>query len=98
MSLTEDNVRQALTTVNFPGLSRDIVSFGFLESISIEGGKITLRLNIPTGSPAHQERIAEDAHEAVAKLEGVTEVGIEIAAPQSKGAMPRQVSWCGVTR
>jgi len=91
VSLTEDNVRQALTTVNFPGLSRDIVSFGFLESISIEGGKITLRLNIPTGSPAHQERIAEDAHEAVSKLEGVTEVGIEIAAPQSKGAMPRQV-------
>ncbi len=91
MSLTEDNVRQALTAVNFPGLSRDIVSFGFLESISIEGGKITLRLNIPTGSPAHQERIAEDAHQAVSKLEGVTEVGIEIAAPQSKGAMPRQV-------
>jgi len=91
VSLTEDNVRQALTTVNFPGLSRDIVSFGFLESISIEGGKITLRLNIPTGSPAHQERIAEDAHEAVSKLEGVTEVGIEIAAPQSKGAVPRQV-------
>ena len=59
MPLTEDNIRQALTTVNFPGLSRDIVSFGFLESISIEGGKITLRLNIPMGSPAHQERIAE---------------------------------------
>jgi len=91
VSLTEDNVRQALTTVNFPGLSRDIVSFGFLESVSIEGGKITLRLNIPTGSPAHQERIAEDAHLAVSKLEGVTEVGIEIAAPQSKGAVPRQV-------
>jgi len=91
VSLTEDNVRQALTTVNFPGLSRDIVSFGFLESISIEGSKITLRLNIPTGSPAHQERIAEDAHQAVSKLEGVAEVAIEIAAPQSKGAMPRQV-------
>lgn len=95
MSLTEDTVRQALTAVNFPGLSRDIVSFGFLESVSIEGGKITLRLNIPTGSPAHQERIAEDAHQAVSKLEGVTEVGIEIAAPQSKGAVPRQVPGAG---
>ena len=90
MPLTEDNIRQALTTVNFPGLSRDIVSFGFLESISIEGGKITLRLNIPMGSPAHQERIAEDSHDAVSKLEGVTEVAIEIAAPESKGAMPQQ--------
>jgi len=97
VSLTEDNVRQVLATVKFPGLSRDIVSFGFLESISIEGGKVTLRLNIPTGSPAHQERIAEDAHEAVSKIDGVTEVGIEIAAPQSKGAMPRKVPGAGAT-
>lgn len=90
MSLTEDTVRQALTGVKFPGLSRDIVSFGFVESIGIEGGKVTLRLSIPTGSPAHQERIAEDSHQAVAGIDGVSGVSIEIAAPQSKG-MPQRV-------
>jgi ATP-binding protein involved in chromosome partitioning len=89
VSLTEEAVRQALTDVNFPGLSRDIVSFGMLESVGIDGGKVTLRLNIPTGSPKHQERIAEDAHQAVARIDGVSAVSIEIAAPQSKGAPQR---------
>lgn len=89
MSLSEENVREVLSTVNFPGLSRDIVSFGFLESVAIDGGKVTIRLNIPTGSPAHQERIAEDAHQAIAGLDGVSGVNIEIAAPESKGMPPR---------
>jgi len=90
--LNEDAVRQILTQVNFPGLSRDIVSFGFVEKVSIDGDKVTVRLNIPTGSPAHQEQLAEDTHKAVAQLDGVSKVSIEIAAPESKAAQQRAPS------
>ena len=95
MPLSEESVREALTTVKFPGLSRDIVSFGFLDSVAIDAGKVTLRLSIPTGSPAHQERIAEDAHTAVAKIEGVT--GVRHPRLQCSLLMqaPPKESYCG---
>lgn len=89
MAVSESLIREALTTVRFPGLSRDIVSFGFVESIQIDGGHVTLRLNLPSGSPVHQERIADDSHRALMALEGVDKVSIEISAPESKGAQAR---------
>ena len=57
MSVTEDRIREALTGVKFPGLGRDIVSFGFVEAVRIEGDKVTVRLNIPTASPVSVESI-----------------------------------------
>jgi ATP-binding protein involved in chromosome partitioning len=84
--LTQESIRQALTGVRFPGLSRDIVSFGFVEAIRIEGAEVTLRLNMPSGSPVHQEQIARESHDAIMQLDGVERVHLEVAAPQSKGA------------
>lgn len=85
MSVNEERIREALTSVPFPGLSRDIVSFGFVEAVRIDGGGVTVRLNIPIGSPAHQQEIARGAHDALMALDGVDSVSLEIAAPESKG-------------
>ena len=90
MSVTEERVREALTAVRFPGLSRDIVSFGFVEAILIADGEVTLRLNMPSGSPRHQEQIARASHDALMALDGVSSVKLEVAAPQSKGAPAMQ--------
>lgn len=90
MPVTEERIREALTQVRFPGLKRDIVSFGMVEGVVIDGGEVKLRLNIPTGSPTHQETIARECHEAVMALEGVEKVSLEVMAPQSKGARPSQ--------
>ncbi len=86
LTLNEERIREALTAVHFPGLSRDIVSFGFVEAVRIDGGSVTVRLNIPIGSPAHQQEIARASHDAVMALDGVDSVSLEIAAPESKGA------------
>jgi ATP-binding protein involved in chromosome partitioning len=91
VSVSEESIRQALKGVRFPGLSVDIVSLGFVEAVRIDGEKVTLRLNMPSGSPTHQEQIARQAHEAVIALDGVADVDLEVAAPQSKGA-PRQAT------
>ena len=85
MSVNEERIREALTAVHFPGLSRDIVSFGFVEAVRIDGGGVTVRLNIPIGSPAHQQQIARASHDALMALDGVDSVSLEIAAPESKG-------------
>ncbi len=40
MSVTEESIRQVLGGVRFPGLSVDIVSLGFVESIRIDEDKL----------------------------------------------------------
>lgn len=90
LAVNEERIREALTTVHFPGLSRDIVSFGFVEAVRIDGGGVTVRLNIPIGSPEHQQQIARASHDALMALDGVDSVSLEIEAPESKGAPATQ--------
>lgn len=92
MPVSQDSVREALATVNFPGLSRDIVSFGFVEAVRVDDGVVTVRLNIPTGSPATQEKIARAAHDAVMQLDGVDRASLEVAAPEAKNVPPAAAS------
>lgn len=92
MSVTEENIRKALGAVRFPGLAVDIVTLGFVESVRIDSGVVTLRLNMPSGSPVHQEQIARQSHDAIMQLDGVRDVNMEVAAPQSKGAPARSPS------
>ena len=63
--LTEEKVLEVLRTVRFPGLSRDIVSFGFVKDLAVGGGNVSLRLEIMTesaarrrGDPARRDREA----------------------------------------
>ncbi len=92
MPASEDQIRQALTSVKVPGLSRDIVSFGFVEKITVEATAVTLRLNVPMGSPAHQEQLARESHDAIMELVDVERVHVEMAAPEAKGAAGTQAA------
>ena len=63
--LTEEKVLEVLRTVRFPGLSRDIVSFGFVKDLAVGGGNVSMRLEIMTessarrrGDPARRDREA----------------------------------------
>ena len=61
--LTEEKVLEVLRTVKFPGLSRDIVSFGFVKDLAVGGGNVSFRLDIMTESPRAAEEIERDAKE-----------------------------------
>jgi Iron-sulfur cluster assembly protein len=61
--LTEERVLEVLRTVKFPGLSRDIVAFGFVKDLSVGGGNVAMRLEITTESTAAAEEIRRDATE-----------------------------------
>ncbi|HEX8170013.1 MAG TPA: Mrp/NBP35 family ATP-binding protein [Thermoanaerobaculia bacterium] len=84
---TQDEVLEALKKVKFPGLSRDIVSFGFVRDITIEGGDVTVAIQFQTENPAAGQAIARDAEAAVRGVSGVTSARIqmEIGARQSSG-------------
>ena len=87
MAATEDQVREALKTVKYPGFSRDIVSFGLVKGIRISDGAVAVQLEIATNEPAIPRTIKADAERALSELAGVTEakVLIDIHAPQATG-------------
>ena len=47
-SINQDSVRQALSTVKYPGFSRDIISFGLLRDVVVSGSDIDVQLVLST--------------------------------------------------
>ncbi|HEY1250988.1 MAG TPA: Mrp/NBP35 family ATP-binding protein [Thermoanaerobaculia bacterium] len=87
--VTEERVLEALREVRFPGLSRDIVSFGFVKDVTVGGGNVALRLEIMTESEAAAREIYRDATEKLRALPGVTAVTIRLERKAPGGAAPR---------
>ena len=48
----EAQVLAALKAVKYPGFSRDIVSFGLVKGLALDGGKVTLHLALATADKA----------------------------------------------
>ncbi len=88
--LSEEKVLEVLRTVRFPGLSRDIVSFGFVKDLAVGGGNVSMRLEIMTESSAAAEEIRRDATEKLRSLPGVNAVTIrlDVKAPAPAGPRP----------
>jgi ATP-binding protein involved in chromosome partitioning len=90
--LTEERVLDVLRGVRFPGLSRDIVSFGFIKDLTVGGGNVSFRLEVQTSSPRAAEEIQRDATERLRSLPGVNAVTIRLdvrepAPPPPRGAV-----------
>ena len=85
-SPNEDQIWEVLKGVRFPGMSRDIVSFGFVKQIQVDDGDVRLRLAITTQNRAAAEEVQRDVERAVGTLAGVAKVSVEIevAAPPTR--------------
>lgn len=73
----EASIRQALETVKYPGFSRDIVSFGIVKGIELEGSKVTVQLSFETRDPKIPQQINLDARGALMQVEGVEDVDLQ---------------------
>jgi ATP-binding protein involved in chromosome partitioning len=88
---TQEQVLDALKTVKFPGLSRDIVSFGFIKDIKIDGADVAFTIHFQTENPNAGQQIARDAEAAVRRVDGVSNVRVKLevaprhAAPAAGG-------------
>lgn len=86
---TPEQVLEALRSVKFPGLSRDIVSFGFVRDVAVEGSNVSFTVHFQTENPTVGPTIQRDAEAAVRKLEGVSNVNVKLEiAPRAVGAGP----------
>jgi ATP-binding protein involved in chromosome partitioning len=83
---TVQEIQDALKTVKFPGLSRDIVSFGFVRDVKIEGGEVSFSLTFQSENPNVGNQLARDAEAAVRKVDGVTAVRVHVDVSPRQGA------------
>jgi ATP-binding protein involved in chromosome partitioning len=96
MAITQEQIREALKKVKFPGLSRDIVSFGFVKSISVEGGAVAVEIAMTTANPDAGAQVEKAARAVLEALPGVTQVGLKVGASSPQAAPPQPVILPGV--
>ncbi|HEY2830175.1 MAG TPA: Mrp/NBP35 family ATP-binding protein [Thermoanaerobaculia bacterium] len=85
---SQEQILDALKSVKFPGLSRDIVSFGFVHDLRVEGGKVSFTIRFATERPDVGEQIARNAEAAVKKVDGVEAVTVNIDVAPRSAATP----------
>jgi ATP-binding protein involved in chromosome partitioning len=83
MSVSEEQIRDALKSVKYPGFTRDIVSFGLVKSVNIDDGEVKVQLALATNDPNVPATIKNDAEKALRTVAGVqnAKVLIDIHAP-----------------
>ncbi|MGA7883475.1 MAG: Mrp/NBP35 family ATP-binding protein [Terrimicrobiaceae bacterium] len=99
-SFDEQTLRDALRKVRYPGFSRDIVSFGLVKEIRIQGGDVTAQLLLTTSEPAIARQIRDEAQAALAAVRGVghVEIKVDVQAPAQAAGVPGPAKLEGVER
>jgi ATP-binding protein involved in chromosome partitioning len=89
MPISEDQVREALKQVKYPGFSRDIVSFGIVKTVRLDGAAITVQMALATNEPAIPQAIKAESEAVLRSIPGVEDVKVLIdihAPPAGAGA------------
>ena len=87
MTVTPEDVLQALSRVKYPGFTRDLVAFGVVRDLTVTGGNVAFAIELGPGNPAVAGTIEREARAAVSAIPGVTSVAIRVGGPA--GAPPR---------
>ena len=80
--LTADLITDALRRVPYPGLTRDLVSFGMVEHVSVCDGRVKVRLALRSPNDTAAAKLRTAIAEALHPL-GATSVAVEIVTPSA---------------
>jgi ATP-binding protein involved in chromosome partitioning len=86
--LTQDDIKQALKAVKYPGYSRDIVSFGLVNEISVANGAVSVLMQLTTSNPDAARQIKAESERVLQVLPGVKRVHVEVRQPAAGPAAP----------
>ncbi len=97
--LTEDDIKNALKTVKFPGYSRDIISFGLIKDIAANNGAVSVTMQLTSNNPEAAAQIKVESEQALRALPGVNTVHVEVRQQAAaKAATGNQNKLPGVKR
>ena len=85
--LTTERITGALRAVHYPGLTRDLVSFGMVEHVSVCDGRVKVRLGLHSSDPALRAQLEASIDSALQPL-GAVAIAVEIVPPRPAPASP----------
>jgi ATP-binding protein involved in chromosome partitioning len=89
--LTQQAVLDALKTVKYPGYNRDVVSFGLVKTVAVNGGAASVTLQLTGGTPQVAQQIKAEAEKAIRAIKGIEHLHLEVIAPTaSQAPVPSQ--------
>lgn len=77
---TQQQILEALKTVKYPGYMRDIVSFGLVKNIAVDGGAVAVTMQLTGGSADVAAQIKAATEAALRGLAGVEKLHVEVLA------------------
>ena len=80
MSL-EQSIEAALKGVNYPGYSRDIVSFGLVKNIATANGSASIALELTTHNPEIAAQLKAAVETVATTVEGIDRAMVQIKMP-----------------
>ncbi len=86
--MNEDQIRETLKQVKYPGFSRDIVSFGIIRQITLQEGLCKVTMELTASDPRVADQIRRESEETLRALAGIQAVEVAIAV---KTAAPGSV-------
>src|SRR5882762_3914642 len=91
--IAEEDIKNALKAVKYPGYNRDIVSFGLVKEIAAGKGAVSVSMSLTGGDAQVARQIKTESEQALRALPGVESVYVEVkhqgAAPVAGG----QAAW-----
>jgi ATP-binding protein involved in chromosome partitioning len=91
--MTDDDIKNALKAVKYPGYSRDIVSFGLVKQVSAGQGAVSVLMQLTSGSPEIAAQIKADSEKVLGGLPGVQHVHVEVRLPVGAQAAAAASPW-----
>lgn len=84
MEITREQVIRVLKGVNYPGFNRDIVSFGLVKDVAVEGSRATVALVLPKPDEKLREALEQEVRKAVFGIGGIEDLSIKTGSRPAK--------------
>jgi ATP-binding protein involved in chromosome partitioning len=78
MALSEDEVREVLRTVNFPGLNRNILDIGLVKDLAVKAGDVSFRLELNANAQHAANLIRAECEKKLRPLVSPHELAIQV--------------------
>jgi len=79
--LNQETIVNALKAVKYPGYSRDIISFGLLKNVAVDGGAISVSLQLTGSNQQIAQQLKVECEQTLRNLPGVKLVHVDVNVP-----------------
>jgi ATP-binding protein involved in chromosome partitioning len=83
--VTQEAVVEALKAVKYPGYSRDIISFGLVKEVVVEGGEVRVGLQMSGGSSDTVGQLKAECERVLSGMAGVEKAVVQVQQAAQPG-------------